>query len=117
MRKIALIKCKNVGEFEKIIDKITDFEDVTDEEFKALQWYENKSRAFSIIELVQNQREKVEFSVKKYIEFCKEQQMIEDSRKADLEKKRIAKQLKGDLKKEADRKRLFEQLKTEFGKE
>lgn len=120
MPKIALLKIvpnSYYENYEEIITAISEWEEVTKGELSLLRDFYYKSGGYTIIEFVDNQREKIDFAVKAQLEYArKETERQEIEKKAKAEKALARKHKLADKKKE-EKKQLLEQLKKEFGEE
>lgn len=123
MPKIALIKssCKYNYEYdynEKVAENISEWEEVSEEEFKLLTSYFYKnynSKNIVVIEFVENQRETIDLAVKAQLEYIKKEEEKRLAEKKAKEEKALARKLKLDQKKLEDKKKLLEQLRKELG--
>lgn len=109
--KIALIKVSELRNSEwnteYIVKAITEWQEVTEEEYNLLHQHSNRTREFLIIE--QLDEDEVRFAIKDQLEYIRKQ---EEARKQE-ETKREELKLKRKAKLE-EKKKLFELLKKEL---
>lgn len=118
MPKVALLKIVPSGyyeNYEEIIQAITEWEEVTTEELKLLNDYFNKNGSYTVVEFVDNQREKIDFAVKAQLEIIRKDNERKEQEKALKAQKALARKHKLDQKKLEEKKQLLEQLKAELG--
>lgn len=77
-RKIALVKLYDTRTFYEeelngLVDRITDFTEVSDEDFVLLKSYASRTNNFVVIEYLPDQAAKIEFSVKSQLKFVREE--------------------------------------------
>lgn len=120
MPKIALLRIvpkSYCDSYEEIITAISEWEEVTEEELRLLARHYSLYGGYTIVEFVDNQREKIDFAVKAQIEYArKEAERKEAEEKAKAEKA-LARKHKLAEKKKEEKKQLLEQLKKELGEE
>lgn len=118
MPKVALLKIFPNGyyeNYEEIIQAITEWEEVTTEELKLLNDYFNNNGGYTVVEFVDNQREKIDFAVKAQLEIIRNENERREQEKVLKAQKALAKKHKLDQKKLEEKKQLLEQLKAELG--
>lgn len=122
MPKIALIKTRELNDydtfFERIINSITEWEEVTNVELKLLKDYFNRNSTHErilVVEFVENQRETIDLTVKAQLEYIKKEEEKRLAEKKAKEEKARTRKLKLDQKKLEDKKKLLEQLRKELG--
>jgi ATPase subunit of ABC transporter with duplicated ATPase domains len=115
MRKIAILQdCWNYDSYsnaERIIEKITDFVEVSDEDYNLLV-NASHQQGFTVIQMPSNTQEFVENTVQAYLESIKAKE--EKRRKAEQERKRLREENKRRQKEkeeEAERKKLEELIR------
>lgn len=108
--KIALIKVSGLIDSEwnteYIVKAITEWQEVTEEEYNLLHQHSNRTREFFIIE--QLDEDEVRFAIKDQLEYIRKQ---EETKREELKLKRKAKL---EEKKLEEKKKLFELLKKEL---
>lgn len=118
MPKIALLKIVPnfyYENYEGIITAISEWEEVTNEELSLLRDFYNKNGDYTIVEFVENQREKIDFAVKAQLEYARKDAERKEAEKKAKAEKALARKHKLDEKKKEEKKQLLEQLKKEFG--
>lgn len=123
MRKIAIIKSKEIlhwDDFTKIADSITDWSEVSEEDFRLLQKASNRytysDKHFLIIERVNEEPNFILKTIEEYLIFEKNEEEKRLKQKEETERKKSERLLKKQAKDEVARKALFEQLSKEFNK-
>ena len=97
-----------------IASRITDWQEISEEEFLLLQKANRHKPEFMIIEKPDNQAQFIENTVSEVLQRIKKEQEQEEERKKEAEQKKLAAKLKKQAKDEAARKALYEKLKSEF---
>lgn len=119
-RKIAIILAREVPAryddygYDKIIDSISNWEVVTDEEYRLLALAENRL-GFTLIEQPTNVREFVDNTVSTWKKLAKADALKREQEKKAAEEKALQKKLKAEQKKTETKKQLLERLKRELG--
>jgi len=124
MHKIAIIKTCDFYTYDgyddynskKIIDSITDWDDVTEEEYKCLMTMSTKL-GYSILERPVNGKEFICKTVKDYQAYIKaeEERIAEEKRQRD--EAALARKMKKDLKDRASKEKMLAKLIDELGPE
>ena len=121
MPKIALIKFHesySFDDYERIIDGITEWEEVTAEELKLLKdYHRNYNVDWTIIEFVERQKETIEFAVSAQIKHAKAFQEKQKKEQEERERKSLERRLKKEKKTIENKRKLLEELKAELGEE
>ena len=118
MPKIALMKISGDGYYEdysEIIQKVSDWEEVTVEELALMKSFYRNNEGYTIIEFVDNQRDKIDFAVKSQLEYIKQEELKKQKEKEKKAEQALARKHKLNEKKLEDKKKLLEQLKQELG--
>lgn len=120
MPKIALVKFHVVTDYgyrdtEFFATAISEWEEVTYKELKLLKEFYSGRDSYSIIEFVDNQKEKIEFAVKEQLKYAREEEARKEAEKKIKTEKAIARKQKQEQKKLEEKKQLLEKLKKEFG--
>ena len=117
MPKICLIKPAevyfNYDDCSKIIDKISDWEEVSIEELNLLKRFVSKYN-YVIIEYVEKQRDLIDKGIKAALEEARIEDEKEKERKESAEKKKLERELKKRAKDEKAEKALLEQLEKKY---
>lgn len=120
-RKIAIIKMREVpyseyGDpdgYQMIVQSITDWEEVSDEDFRTLQMASN-TLGYRIIEQPLNTKDFIAKTIKEYTVLAR----AEEARQAEERRKReeaaLQRKLKKELKDTKTKRALYEKLKEEF---
>lgn len=122
MKKVALIEVTNIiydsyAVTDEVINAISEWQEVSDEDYKLLKDYVNRTNKFEIVVFVENQKETIEFSVKSQLEHIRKEKEVEDKAKAEKERKKLEAKFRRDLKLKAEREKLFKELQQEFEQE
>lgn len=118
MPKIALMKVVGGGYYEdysEIIKKVSEWEEVTTEELALMRDFYTDNGGYTIIEFVDNQRDKIDFAVKSQLEYIKQKELRKQKEKEKKAEQALARKYKLNEKKLEDKKKLLEQLKQELG--
>ena len=118
MPKIALVKLYPSGyyeNYEEFITAISEWEEVTTEELKLMKDFYSRNGGYTIIEFVDNQKEKIEFAVKSQLEYIRKEEERKEIEEREKAAKSLARKHKRDEKKREEKKQLLEQLKKELG--
>lgn len=118
MPKIALLKIipsSYYENFEEVIAAISEWEEVTSEELKLMRAFYAANGGYTIVEFVDNQREKIDFAVKAQLKFIKEEEIKKQKEKEEKAAKALARKHKLEQKKLEEKKKLLEKLKQELG--
>lgn len=121
MRKIAIVKMKTVdfewndyNDLTKLIaTKITDWEEVSEEDLQMLKYFQN-SGEYVVIELLPNQKEFIHETVNDYKIYTKKMKDQEEKRKKEREQKKLRRKQEKEQQKITEKKKLLEQLKKEL---
>jgi len=123
MRKIAIIKIQKImndwdyEESKILINSITDWAEVTDEELFALRAFSARSTdPYYVIEQPKNQEEFIANSVKGYLALTKKREAEVAAEMAKAAKKKQERELKKVAKTEAQEKALLEALQKKYKK-
>lgn len=120
MTKVAVVtftdRYSNYDDYDRVIEKVSDFVEVSEEDYTLLEGYARRTNEFQVIVFIQKQKEVIEFSVKSQLEFVKKEKEKAEQMKAEQERKKLAAKLKKDLKAKEDREKLFNELRQEFEK-
>jgi len=84
MPKIALMKISGGGYYEdysEIIQKVSDWEEVTVEELALMKSFYRNNEGYTIIEFVDNQQDKIDFAVKSQLEYIKQEELKKQEEK------------------------------------
>jgi hypothetical protein len=100
-------------DYQRVVESITAWDEVTNEEFKALKAMEGKL-GYTVIERPENFQLFVKKTVADYLAFVKTEEKRLTDRKAAREKAALDRKLKQQLKDEKSKKELYEKLKEEF---
>lgn len=119
MPKIALLKIHefytSYDDYERVITAISEWEEVTVEELQLLKQHYKSTGEYTIVELVNNQRDKIDFAVKAQLEYVRKENERKEVEKIAKAEKALARKHKLEQKKIEEKKQLLEQLKKELG--
>ena len=121
-RKIAIITSRDVwynygDDHVRIIDSITDWEEISDENYNLLQKARSRLGHFEILEMPTEQENFIAKTIAQYLTLAEE-----DAKKAEAEKKKreeaaLARKHKKDLKDKESKLKLLKKLQEELGEE
>lgn len=103
MRKIAIITTLDYGydDYNKVIESITDWSEVTDEQYKVLYKHRTTLGNYDIIERLDS-KEFIQNTIASYLQHCAKEEIRIAEEKKKQEQRRIAAELKEKAKKESD---------------
>jgi hypothetical protein len=119
-RKIAIVLSREVParydeySYEHIIDSISHWEEVTDEDYRLLALAENRL-GFTIIEQPTKPREFIDNTISTWKKLAAADALKREQEKKAAEEKALQKKLKAEQKKTETKKQLLERLKAELG--
>lgn len=117
--KIALIRISSTGysdwNTDYIVNAITEWQEVTQEEYNLLYDYSVRTREFFIIQKLDE--DEVRFAIKDQLEYIRKQAEVRQLEQKKREELRIKRKAKLEEKKLEEKKKLFEILKKELGNE
>ena len=120
--KIAIITSRDsysgdYGEdYQKIIDSITDWDEVTDEEFKTLQFASSRLN-FSIIERPIEPKKFIAKTIADYKAICKAEEVRAAEEKRKRDEAALARKFKKELKDKESKLKMLKKLQEELGSE
>lgn len=123
MMKIAIVFYDEIESYDYegygrellIASRITEWEEVTDEEYHILTRNQTRGKKrYMVISAPENTREFIEHTVKEVLDRLRKEQQEEENRKKAAEQKKLEAKAKRLAKDEAARKALYEKLKSEF---
>lgn len=100
--------------YETLIASITDWYEVTDDEYKAL-WTVQSRLGYKILERPADMKAFVARTVVDYLAFAKAEEKRLEAEKAAREKAALERKMKKELKDQKSKKALYEKLKAELG--
>lgn len=117
--RIALIRISSTGysdwNTDYIVNAITEWQEVTQEEYNLLYDYSVRTREFFIIQKLDE--DEVRFAIKDQLEYIRKQAEVRQLEQKKREELRIKRKAKLEEKKLEEKKKLFEILKKELGNE
>lgn len=119
--KIAIIKSREIGYsqygdsdgYEKIIESITEWEEVTNEEYKTLNFAASRLN-FTIIEQPTDTKAFIAKTIADYKAIAAAEEKRATEEKAKREKTALERKWKKELKDKDSRKKMFDKLREEF---
>jgi hypothetical protein len=117
-RKIAIIKTTDFYDgdsYKTIINSITDWQEISDEEFDLLNKANYRSNGFTILEQPINTKEFIAKTIADYLKVAREQEVIWAEEKKKREEATARRKLKKEAKTKGEREKLFKELQKEFG--
>jgi molybdate-binding protein len=111
MRKIAIIKTGWYDDYSKVIESITDWKEVTEEDFTLLNRYTSK-KDMVVLEFFAT--EKIPSLIEEFVVIAKKEQAELDKQKALAEKVKHERALKKRAKTEKQERELLVQLQQKF---
>jgi len=121
--KIAIIYGRDISNYDsyhddystmKIIESITDWEEVTDEEFKTLQFASSRL-GFSILERPVDTKKFIAKKIADYLAIAKAEEAKAEEERQKREEAALARKFKKELKDRASKVKMLERLKAELG--
>lgn len=118
MPKVALIKVYPSGyceDYSEVIQSITEWVDISEEDLKLLKQFISSNGGYTVLEYVDNQKEKIDFCVNAQIKAAKEWEDAQKREKEERARKALERKLKREKKDVENKRKLLEQLKQELG--
>lgn len=122
MRKIAIITTRDLyfnydDDRHVIVDSITDWTEVSEEDYTLLNKAANYRGGFAVIEQPTAPKEFIKKTIEDYIKFEKAEQEKRDKEKKAREEAALQRKIKKELKDKKSKLALFNKLKEELGDE